>query len=578
MNHVQKCSRLIPIVFLALSFSLQGQTYDLIIRNGKIIDGTGNPWFYADVAIEQDKIVAIGNLKSANATEEIDASGLTLCPGFIDIHSHADGPFGQRVGIRAEHPKLKAAHNMVFQGVTTLVVNQDGRSPRSVKAQRIQLEEQGFGPNVILMIGHNSIRGFAMGNDYRRLATPEELVKMKGSIREALEAGAFGMTAGLEYVPGRWSNTEEIIDLVSILKEYGGVYIVHERASGSDPMWYVPSQHADEKITTMLENIQEVIQVAEVTGVPSCATHIKIKGADYWGSSNALIYQIQEARNRGVDVWADQYPYNTTGSDGNTVLIPDWALNRNRWTGRNASESPKEKEDSFAERLDKTLANDQLKRDFYQDVQRAIQRRGGPEQIIVFEFPDENLLGKSLLEVAKMKNCSVIEAVIFLQKNGFQDRPGGARLRGFSLNEFDIETLAAQPWVITASDAGVALPEEGSVHARFYGTFPRKIAHYAIKRKVLSVEDAIRSATSLPAQFLGLQTRGLLKMGYKADIAILDLNQIQDKATFENPHQYPDGIEYVLINGKWIIKNAQLTDQLPGEIIDIKESSRYPQK
>lgn len=580
MRNVQKyCGFIQIIIFVVLTFSLSSQTYDLIIRNGKIMDGTGNPWYYGDIAINNDVIVAMGNLDGINASEEIDATGLTVCPGFIDIHSHADGPFGHRVGLRAEHPKLKAAHNMVHQGVTTLVVNQDGRSPRSVKAQRIQLEEQGFGPNVILMIGHNSIRGFALGSDYKRLATPKELDKMKSSIREALDAGAFGMTAGLEYVPGRWSDTQEVIELVSTLKEYGGVYIVHERASGSDPMWYVPSQHSNEEVTTMLENIQEVIQIAEVTGVPSCATHIKVKGSDYWGSSNALIYQIQQARNRGVDVWADQYPYNTTGSDGNTVLIPDWSLNRDRWTGSNNSPvGQKDEEVSFAKILEKTLADDQLKRDFYKDVNRAIQRRGGPDQIIVFEFPDKTYIGKSLLEVSEKQNCSVIEAVIFLQKEGFQDRPGGARLRGFSLNEIDIEAMAAQPWVITASDAGVALPEEGSVHARFYGTFPRKIAHYALKRNVISVEDAVRSATSLPAQFLGLKDRGLLRTGYKADITIMDLNKIQDKATFENPHQYPQGIPHVMINGTWIVKNSELTDNLPGRIIDIKESRRYPKK
>lgn len=562
------------IVLIRFSAGAQ-DVYDILILNGRIMDGSGNPWFYADIAVKDDKIVKIGHIESRQAKTIIDAKGKIVSPGFIDIHSHADDTFGHRNGIRAQNPLLRAAHNMVMQGVTTLVVNHDGRSQRSIAAQRQEIEVGGVGPNVALLVGHNTIRFTAMGDDHQRFATPEEIEKMKVSIREGMEAGAFGLSAGLEYVPGRWSNTEEVIDLVKEVKKYGGIYMVHERFSGSDPMWYTPSQHG-ESPGTILDNVREVIKIAEATGVPSCATHIKVKGADFWGVSTAIVNLINTARARGVEVWADQYPYNTTGTDGNTVLIPDWALSRDRWSssGGSSSANAEPEKVSYTEAVTRVWNDLEERAKLVRDIEREIERRGGSENIVVFEYPDSSLIGKSLAQVADLKQLNLVEVAIYLQQNGDPERPGGGRLRGFSLSEQDIEILAQQPWVITASDAGLGLPGGRSVHARYYGTFPRKIAWYAKERGIITVEHAIRSMTSLPAQFMGFRERGLLREGYKADITIFDLDEIKDNATFFEPHQYPSGIEQVIINGEFIVKEGQLTQHLPGKVLTNSESFR----
>lgn len=566
---------LLTISILFINFSLLAQTYDLVVLNGMVMDGSGNPWYYQDLGIKDGKIVKLGLLNKSDGAEFIDAKGKVVSPGFIDIHSHADGNQGDVSGIRRDHPMMKAAHNLVMQGITTVVVNHDGRSPASIADQITQLERQGHGPNVAVLVGHNSIRYRALGEDFKRLATPDEIKDMQSQIIEGMKAGAFGMSAGLEYVPGRWSNTEEVISLVSTVKPWGGVYIIHERASGSDPMWFLPSR--DMKKTTMLENIEEVIEVAEATGVTTSATHVKVKGADYWGVSTAIVNLIQTARNRGVDVWADQYPYNTTGTDGNTELIPGWAIERDRWRSSltGSSDDNTGPETSFKDALTKVLEDDEKRAKLFLDVKREIERRGGPENIIVFDYPDKSFIGKSILELSQELDLSLVEVAVKLQREGYPDRPGGARLRGFSLSEMDIEILAKASWLITTTDAGISPPENPPVHARYYGTYPRKIAHYAKKRGAITVEQAIRSSTSLPAQFMGFKDRGMIKEGYAADIVIFDLDDIEDKATFVNPHQYPEGIEQVLIGGEYMVKDGQLTENLPGRVIKNSESFRY---
>ncbi len=537
-----------------------------------MIDGTGNPWFSADVGIRNGRIVAVGRLEG-DAGRIIDARGKVIVPGFIDVHSHADGPDGDKTGLRSPDPKRRAALNLVSQGITTVVVNQDGSGPSSIADQRATLERLGFGPNVVLMVGHNTIRRDAMGEDFRRLATPAEIERMKQAVRRGMEAGAYGLSAGLEYVPGRWSDTDEVIALVREVKPFGGVYIVHERASGKDPMWYVPS-HDEPGPPTMLDNIREVIEVARQTGVPSDATHVKVRGADYWGSGRAIVQLMNRARARGIEVWADQYPYNTTGSDGNTMLIPDWALSADRWAQTPGGADNTESTKNYAAALRKILDDPKAVVDLRKDVARAITRRGDPENIVVFDYPDSSWIGKSLAQVAAELDISAVDLAIRMQLEGFRDRPGGARLRGFSLSEIDVELLGAQPWTLTVTDAGVALPTDGPVHARFYGTFPRKIREYAQDRGVISVENAVRSATSLPAQFMGFRDRGMIRENFHADITIIDLATLQDRATFFEPHQYATGVDYVMIGGNFVVDNGRLTEALVGQIITPKQGRR----
>lgn len=536
----------------------QSEAFDLLITGGRVYDGTGNPWFYADVGVRDGVIAALGRLDGATAARTIDAKGKVVAPGFIDIHSHADDERRAENSLRSNDRRRRAAPNLVSQGITTVVVNPDGRSAWPIAEQRASFERLGMGPNAILLVGHNTVRRLAMGEDFRRHARPDEVEAMRDLVRRAMREGAWGLSAGLEYIPGRWSTTDEVVALVEEIASYGGVYISHQRSEGAEPMWYWPSRD-EGRPPSLLDAVKETIEIGERTGATVVASHIKAKGANYWGSSGAAIRLIQRARERGVNVWADQYPYNTTGSDGSTVLIPRWAIN----TDDGSNEPKRNYADALRRALDDPIRADEVHR----DVVHEIARRGGAENIVLFEYPDPSFIGKSLAELAAAREISAVEMAIAIQLEGFPDRPGGARIRGFSLWEMDIEAYAPQPWTATASDAGIALPDDGPVHARFYGTFPRKIRRYAIERGVMTIEDAIRSATSLPARILGLRDRGLVSEGQRADLVVLDLERLNDRATFVEPHQYAEGVEYVLVGGEFVVDDGQLTWKLPGVVI-----------
>ena len=554
----------------ALSTSLAAQrtaparadSFDILITGGRVLDGTGNPAFPADVGIRGGRIAAVGRLAGARAARVVDARGRTVTPGFIDIHSHADDGASPRGGFRDPDAKRRAAPNLVAQGVTTVVVNHDGRSPLPIRDQRASLEQHGIGPNAMLLVGHGSVRGAVMGSDVRRPARPDEVARMRALVREAMAQGAVGLSAGLEYAPGRWSTTSEVVELAREIVPYQGVYISHERAEGADPMWYWPSQDSAGP-PTLLDAVRETIEIGERTGARVVASHIKVKGLNYWGSSPAAIQLIERARARGVDVWADQYTYATSGTDGNTVLIPGWALGTGT-VGDGARRGPRD----YAAALRAVLADSTAARKLRQDVAHEIARRGGGENVVVFDYPDTTKVGRSLAQLAAARGASEVETAIALQLEGRADRAGGGRLRGFSMHEDDMDRFAARNWVATASDAGIALPEDGpSTHARFYGTFPRKLRRYAMERGALTVEDAVRSMTSLPARIMGLTDRGLLREGMMADVVVLDLERVRDRATFFEPHQYPEGIELVLVNGVPVVDGGALTWKLPGTVL-----------
>ena len=532
--------------------------YDLVIAGGRVFDGSGNPWFYGDVAVRGGRIARVGRLDSVRAARRIDAKGKAVIPGIIDLHSHADDGAGIRGGFRDPNASRRAAPNLVMQGVTTVVVNQDGRSPLPIAEQRATIERLGIGPNTILLVGHGSVRARVMGSDFRRAARPDEIAAMRELVRQGMRDGAWGLSAGLEYTPGRWSTTDEVVALAQEIVPYRGVYVSHERSEGQDPMWFWPSQDPP-GAPTLLDAVRETIEIGERTGATVVASHLKAKGMNYWGSSAAALELIERARARGVDVWADQYPYSTSGSDGSTVLIPDWALGNS----------------AYAENLRRTLADTALSVKARRDIAHEIARRGGADQVMIFDFPDTTLEGKTLAQIATQWRLTPVDAAIQLQLRGYPDREGGARVRGFSLAELDIEMIAARPWVATASDAGIALPEDGpATHARYYGTFPRKLRRYALDGGVISVESAIRSMTSLPAQVLGLRDRGMIREGMVADIAVIDLNTIRDKATFFEPHQYAEGVEGVWVNGVEVVAGGKPTWSLPGRVLT-KTGARF---
>lgn len=547
-------------VFLAILLLLAGalsaqqaRHFDVIIRNGNILDGSGNPWFRADVGVTDGRILVVGRLDTSTADRIIDATGKVVSPGFIDIHSHADDTGNRPQTIRTNELNRKGAPNIVSQGVTTVVVNQDGRSAWPISGQREIFERQGTGPNVMLMVGHGTVRGQVMGDDFQRPATEDEVREMRALVRQALEEGAVGLSAGLEYSPGRWSTTDEVTALATELVEYDGVYISHERSEGTDPMWFWPSQDSP-GAPTLMDAVIETIEVGRGAGVRVVASHIKAKGAHFWGASGTAIQLIERARSEGVRAYADQYPYPTSGSDGNTVLIPRWAFGRDR-------DVPP------ADALEAVLTDGALAADLRRDIAHEIRRRGGAERVVIFEYPDAAQVGKSLGKIAGERGLDPVEMAIELQRQGDHDRRGGGRLRGFSMSEDDVDAYARQIWVATASDGGIALPEDGSVHARFYGTFPRKIRHFALDRDVISVEHAVRSMTSLPARIMGLRDRGMVMEGYAADLVVFDLDEIRDEATFFDPHQHASGIEYVMVNGQFVVDEGELTYGLPGRVI-----------
>ena len=549
---------LCAVTLAAQSPRNQSQPFDLLIRNGRVLDGTGNPAFPADVGVRNGRIAAVGRLGDAKATRVIDAAGRFVSPGFIDIHSHADDGSRAAGGFRDNDSRVRAAPNLVTQGITTVVVNQDGRSPWPIKAQRELIEKNRIGPNTMLMVGHGAVRSQVMGRDLRRAATPEEVAKMRTLVRQALEEGAVGLSAGLEYEPGRWSETVEVLELAKELPAFDGVYISHERSEGSDPLWYVPSQDGPGP-PSLLDAVRETIEIGEKSGARVVASHIKAKGANYWGSSGAAISLIERARQRGVDVWADQYPYSTSGTDGSTVLIPAWAT---RSEGQQQAGNPR------ADALRATLADPVKAKTVRSDIAHEIARRGGADNVVVYDYSDKSLYGKPLAEIAKLWKLDPVEAAIRIQLEGLPARAGGARMRGFSMHETDMENFARQPWVATSTDAGISLPDgPPSTNARFYGSFPRKIRHYALDRGAISLEQAIRSSTSLPALIMGLKDRGLIREGLTADLVVFDPATIRDKATFFEPHQYSEGVEYVFVNGVAVVDGSKITWALPGKVI-----------
>jgi N-acyl-D-aspartate/D-glutamate deacylase len=400
-----------------------------------------------------------------------------------------------------------------------------------------------------------------MGTDFQRPARPDEIQRMRTMVRQGMQEGAWGLSAGLEYVPGRWSTTDEVVALVEEIVPFGGVYISHQRSEGSDPMWYWPSQDPPGP-PNLLDAVMETIEIGERTGATVVASHIKAKGAHYWGTSRAVIRLIDDARRRGVRVWADQYPYETTGSDGNTVLIPDWVFGP-----ATAANPARGQATDYAGLLRRRLADSASARKVRTDIAHEIRRRGGAGRVLILEYRDSTLVGKFLSDAAAVWNVSPVDAAIRMQLEGFSDREGGARLRGLSLSAYDLEPYAAQPWVATSTDGGIALPEDGFTHPRFYGTFPRKIRHFALDRGVISVEDAVRASASLPARILGLKDRGMVHEGYRADVAVIDLSRIQDKSTFFQPHQYAEGVDFVLVNGEIVVEDGAPTWAMPGRVL-----------
>jgi N-acyl-D-amino-acid deacylase len=500
------------------------QSYDLIIRGGRIVDGAGNGWFRADVALQGDTIAAIGRLDGATARRVIEARGAVVAPGFIDAHSHAR---------RTIFEETKA-ENYIRQGVTTAIEGPDGSSPLPLKPFFERLAQARIAINMGSLVGQGSIREHVIGLVNRR-ATPEEMEKMKGMVRQAMEDGALGLSTGLFYVPGNYTPTEEVVELARVAGGMGGIYTSHMR----------------DEAAGALKSVEETIAIGERGGLPAQVTHHKIIGKGNWGRSVDTLRLIAEARARGVDVTIDQYPY-TASSTGIAALLPQWSQEGGR--------------SEIAKRLDDPPTRARIKAAIVENI-RFDRGGGDPKNVYIARCEwDRSLEGRNLAEIAAARGrSSSLEdaAETTMEIVG----KGGASAIFHAINEDDLLRILKDPVTMIASDGGVEIPGRGVPHPRSYGTFARVLGVYVREKRAISLEDAIRKMTSLPAQRLGLHDRGMLRPGMKADIAIFDPERVRDRATFADPHQYAEGVSFVIVNGAVVLDDGRMTEARPGRAL-----------
>jgi N-acyl-D-amino-acid deacylase len=520
--------RLAFAITLVLVTSLQGARleqpgtrFDLLIRRAHVLDGTGNPWFRADVGIVGDRIQAVGLLDSVTATTVIDAAGLTLTPGFIDVHSHA-GPGLATDGLKHGQPVLA-------QGITTVLVNPDGDGPTDLAAQRARYLRQGIGPNVGLMVPHGSVRQAVIGMTDRD-PDSEQLARMIDLVRQGMRNGAFGLSSGLYYAPGSYSKTGEVIALARMAAQFGGVYSSHIR------------DEADYSIG-LVAAVQEVIAIAEEAGLIGVVSHMKALGPASHGLSMALVERIDAARARGVQVYSDQYPYNASGTGIGGALIPRWA----QVNGRDA--------------LLRRIRGDERKR-ILEEVRQNIARRGGADTLVISRYaPDPSIEGRHLAELAARAKTSPEEHALTLIERG------DASLVSFNMSERDIELIMRQTWNMTSTDGDLVPMGQGKPHPRAYGAFPRKLRLYVRDRGIIDLPFAVRSMTSLPAQVFAVKDRGIVRPGAFADLLLFDPAKVDDAATYQDPHQLAQGMTHILVNGVLVRENGTFTTALPGRVL-----------
>jgi N-acyl-D-aspartate/D-glutamate deacylase len=591
-------------MFLLPRISPQAQAqsppaYDVLIKNGTIYDGSLVAPGQADIAIKDDRIVKIARSIREPAGRVIEAKGLIVTPGFIDLHTHVDeGMY---------FPENRACLNYLLQGVTSIVAGQCGGSawPIFEKAEDLinTWTKEGIGPNAALLVGHGQVRHIVLGME-NRAPTPEELENMKALVREAMEQGASGLSTGLIYLPGSYSKTDEIIELAKVVAPYGGIYHTHIRNERN----------------RLLDAIKEAIEISEKSGARAHISHFKVMGKANWGLVGQACSIIEDARAGNLKITADQYPYRFANGYPYQRLIP-----RATWIGREAVDRlnsadvrkmfehfgdselvelyskvtpyypvsegqlqfirslPRNRLVDFAsqflfdlsdfqgpenmrERMLflKRMANPEEALRIRQEVRKSIEDTLGAENYIIGICVEKNLEGKSLKEVAAIKGESIEDAAIELDLMGAKCIP-------FQMCEPDIETIMKKDYVGTGSD-GTAPPYGiGLTHIRSYSTFLHKVKKYAIDRKVISLSQAIRSQTSLPAEIMNWNDRGWIKEGYKADLALIDLKNLKLPTSISNPHQYSQGVAFLLINGQVTIDNGKWNGKLPGKILKLKK-------
>jgi N-acyl-D-amino-acid deacylase len=504
--------------------SVTAATYDLLILDGTVVDGSGAPAFEGDIAIVGDKIAKIGDLNGAEATRVIDATGLTVSPGFIDLHTHADRNIRDNPGVE----------NYLFQGVTTMLVGNCGKSPVDLEEYSRSVEETGIAPNIGLLIGHNAVRADVMGND-NRAPTDEEQASMEALVKSAMDAGAFGMSTGLIYLPGTYSETDEVVALARVVAGEGGIYASHIR----------------NEFNLVEEAIEEAITIGREAGLPVQISHFKVADNTMWGDSNVTLGLVASARDEGLDVTVDQYPY-TAGSTGLVNVIPAWA--------RAGSH------EDFQARLDDPETRARIKAESIAILNGA-RAAGDLSRITVASFPSHPAYsGKTMAEVTRMNGREpTIENGAEVAMEILYD--GGGSAIYHMMVEEDVRRIMQSPFTSIASDGSAVTFGENVPHLRNYGTFPRVLRKYVREEGLLSLVQAIHKMTAMPASRINLDTRGVVAEGMIADINIFNFDKVSDFDDWANPHQYATGFSHVIVGGTLVIEDGERTNAFPGRVL-----------
>lgn len=529
--------------------------FDLVVKNGIVVDGTGNPWFEAEVGIKDGRISDIGELSSSESKRVLDAKGLVVAPGFIDMHAHSD--FSLLINPLAE--------SKVRQGVTTEVIGNCGSSAAplndflkeeiketypvleeaklkldwsSMDEYLKRLERNGIALNVAPLVGNGNIRALVMEYDSRR-SSGSELEKMEEVLAETMEEGAVGLSSGLIYPPSCYADTKELIELCKVVAKYGGIYTSHIRGEGE----------------TLIDSVKEAIEIGKKAGVPVEISHHKASGKSNWGKVKQTLKMIDEARSIGVDVTCDVYPY-LAGSTGLDALLPAHA-----WEGGI---------EKLVEKLKNRKIRKRLRREMKGGQSNLSIADGWDTIMIAYCKGNREYEGKTIAEIAEQKRIDPFDFVFDL----LIEEKASVAIVLFTMCERDMRAVLRHSVSMIGSDSSAAAPYgvlgKGKPHPRTYGTFPRVLGEYVRRKKLLTLENAIRKMTSFPAQKLRLKNRGLLRKGMWADITVFNPEKIIDKATYASPHQYPAGIKYVIVNGKIVIANGKHTRELPGKALRLQ--------
>ena len=509
--------------FLFCSGYLYAQQYDLVIINGKVIDGTGNSWRYVDVGLKDGKILTVGNLKQAETKFFIDAKDLIVAPGFIDVHTHIEG----------NDLKVPQAANFILDGVTTVVTGNCGSSNTDIARYNHKIDSVRTSVNIATLIGHNNVRKQIMGEGMRD-PSAEEQRKMEELVELAMRNGAVGFSTGLIYVPGTYSKTPEVVGLAKAASRYGGIYVSHIRNEGAN----------------VTQAIDEAINIGRQAGIPVEISHFKVSGKAHWGKSVGTLAQVESARQQGIDVTIDQYPYAASATSLNT-LLPDWAFAGGK--------------DSLMLRLSDAVIRKKIRAEMIGSLRK--RKTKNFDYAVVSRFEADTLLnGKSISAINKLKGRKSKpdkEAETILE----MVEKGSASMVFFGMHENDVRRIMQYPYNMFASDGGIARFGSGVPHPRSYGTNSRVLGMYVRDLKILSLEEAIRRMTSLPAQKFNLKDRGLIREGMAADIVIFNPATVADKATYTQPHQYATGFEFVIVNGKVTGEKGKHTGERNGKFL-----------